>query len=280
MHPPSPESSARLSAAETNPLPHARAWSAITLPKAAPVIREKDLTPVPVRRLRPDGTEEIRVEDIVVIVPKHTASGEEELSDADLVEDEPELEVEVAPPEPEPFRPATVSVHATQEILADDVLAVQDVVQREERPSTMPWVVDTAPPQPLHEDAHEHAFFGSPSQLTPSPSQMSGSYRAVRRITNYSATQIFRRRSANVKVVAASVGVALSLVVVAAVARLAPAASSEGPVGIAVHAPKRLDKTVRARTLAYGTAAHLDNALTVSIDSLPSTPPARHRRWR
>ena len=143
----------------------------------------------------------------------------------------------------------------------------------------MPWVVAMTRPRSRFRNRRGSAsFFGSPSQLTPSPSQMSGSYRAVRRITNYSATQIFRRRSANVKVVAASVGVALSLVVVAAVARLAPAASSEGPVGIAVHAPKRLDKTVRARTLAYGTAAHLDNAPSrISIDALPAVGAAPHR---
>jgi hypothetical protein len=272
MHQPSsPESSARLSAEETNPLPHARSWSSLSFPKAAPVIREKDLAPVPTRRVRADGTEEIRVEDILVIVPR-SGDVKEELCEADLVEEpeEPEAEIEVEHAEAVPaFRPATVSVHATQEILADDVLAVEEAVQRDERPSTMPWTVDAGPPpvEPPH-DADEVAFFGGPQQAG-----LSGSYpRSVgRRITNFSATQVFRRRSMNVKVVAGSVGVALSLVVFAAVARLSPA-SSEGPVGIAMHAPKKLDRTVRGRTLAYGTASHLDSAVTVSIDSLPSTP--------
>jgi hypothetical protein len=214
------------------------------------MIRDKDLTPLPV------GAEEIRAEDIVVIVPPH-AQASEELCDADIIVDEPE-----------PFRPPSVSVHATQEVLVDDVLAVEDL-PRDERPSTMPWSIDAGP---ADGGVDEFAF-----PEPPHPSMMSGSHRAIRRITSFSATQIFRRRSMNVKVVAASVGVALSLVILAGVARLAPASSSTGgPVGISTHAPKKLDKTVRGRLLAYGTASALDGIVTVSVDSLPPTP----RYWR
>lgn len=257
--PRSPESSARLSAAETNPLPQssARAW---TFPRVIPVIREKEPTPVVAaqRRIRVDGTEEIMVEDIVVIVPpKHQP---EELADEDLV-------VEA---EPEPFRTPTVSVHATQEVLVDDVLAVEELpAQREERPSYMPWTVNA--PVPVEDDL---AF---PPSLEMPTSGLTG---AFRRITNYSATQVFRRRSANVKVVAAAVGVAASLMIFAGVARMG-SASTDGPVGIAVHSPKKLDKTIRARSLEYGKAARLDTGLTVDIDALPTArPAARLSHWR
>jgi len=198
----------------------------------------------------------------------------EELGDDDIVDDgsvaaapeatTAEIPIEHAPPAPrapEPFRAPAYSVHATQEILADDVLDVQ--LAQDERPSTVPWTVDN----PLD----EFEF--------PQAPQHSGAYGAVRRITNYSATQVFRRRNLNVKVVAASVGLALSLVVVAGIARFAPTngAAAEGPVGIAMRAPKKLDKAVRGRTLAYGTARHLDSAITISIDSLPSQPIRRRR---
>ncbi len=312
--PRSPESSARLESADTNPLPNvssAKAWTALSFPKAShvgPIIREKVAAPPrPQRRFRADGTEEICVEDIMVIVPRASAPPPRviaviarpqpstpqsmELGDDDLIEEaEEEIVVEHAPvmvaaravgpahagapapvlaPPPRtdgPFRPPAYSVHATQEILPDDVLDVQQAAQqiqtRDERPSTMPWTVDN----PLD----EFEF--------PQPPQMSGAYGAVRRITNYSATQVFRRRSMNVKVVAAFVGMALSLVVVAGIARFAPSSvASEGPVGIAMRSPKKLDKSVRSRVLSYGNAPHIDNGVTISIDSLPFQA-ARRRR--
>jgi hypothetical protein len=246
---------------ETNPLPNvssAKAWTAVSFPKAAPVIREKVMAPRPPHRIRADGTEEICVEDILVIVPRSAAKqkqpSSEELGDADIV-------VDVEPPQPEPFRPPAYSVHATQEILADDVLAVTDAPNPDDRPSTVPWTIDANP-------LDEFEF--------PTPPQMSGPYGAVRRITTYSATQVFRRRNNNVKVVAASVGFALSVMVVAGIARVAPS-NGEGPVGIAMRAPKKLDKTVRGRVLAYGTAARIDDGVTISVDALPSRPLRRHR---
>ncbi len=262
--PRSPESSARLETEETNPLPNvssAKAWTAISFPKAAPIIREKVTAPRPPHRIRADGTEEICVEDILVIVPrmKDKQPSSDELGDEDIVVDVAEAE----PEQQEEFRPPAYSVHATQEILADDVLAVSDApVTQDDRPSTVPWTIDANP-------LDEFEF--------PTPPQMSGPYGAVRRITNYSATQVFRRRNNNVKVVAASVGLALSVMMIAGIARMAPSTGSDGPVGIAMRAPKKLDKAVRGRVLAYGTAARIDSGVTISIDSLPSRPLRRHR---
>lgn len=256
--------------AETNPLPKvssARAWEALSFPKAAPVIREKQVAPAPVRRVRADGTEEICVEDIMVIVPKASAPARkkqpssEELSDADIV-------VEVQAPE---FRPPAYSINATQEVLVDDVLEVanaplppQPEPHRDEIPSTVPWTVD----------AGDDLEF-------PTPPKYTGSYPAVggRRITNYSATQVFRRRSVNVKVVVASLSLAASVVLVGGLARIAPASGSDGPVGISVRAPKKLDTSVRAGTLAYGTAPKVDEGEAISIDSLPTVPRRYARRW-
>ena len=266
--------------AETNPLPKvssARAWDALSFPKATPVIREKQVAPTPVRRVRADGTEEICVEDIMVIVPKASAPARkkqpssEELSDADIVVVAAPLEgadVEVQAPE---FRRPAYSINATQEVLVDDVLEVADAPlppppepHRDEIPSTVPWTVD----------AGDDLEF-------PTPPKYTGSYPAVggRRITSYSATQVFRRRSLNVKVVVASVSLAASVVLVGGLARIAPASGSEGPVGISVRAPKKLDDSVRAGTLAYGTAPKLDEGEAVSIDSLPTAPRRYARRW-
>jgi hypothetical protein len=237
---------------ETNPLPNvssAKAWTAISFPKASPVIRE---------RVRADGTQEICVEDILVIVPRAAKRepSSDEIADDDIVSSQKAGPVEE-------FRPPAYSVHATQEIFADDVLDVMDAAQKpDDRPSTMPWVVDASP-------LDEFEF--------PAPPQMSGAYGAVRRITTYSATQVFRRRSNNLKVVIASVGLALSLVIVAGIARVAPANGSEGPVGIATRAPKQLDKSVRGRLLAYGTAPRFDGVATISVDALPTRPARRHR---
>ncbi len=210
----------------------------MSLPKAAPVIRNKAVVPRPSYRVRADGTEEILAEDILLIVPPAEA-----------------------------FRPPTVSVHATQEILADDVLEVADQPIPDERPSTVPppWTMDANP-------MDEFEF--------PSPPHFSAPYAAISRITTFSATQVFRRRSANLKVVIASVACAASVMIVAGIARFAPpsGAASEGPIGIAMHTPKKLDKTVRTRTLAYGSAPHVNEAVSVSIDSLPLRSSRAHRR--
>ncbi len=278
--------------AETNPLPKvssAQAWGALAsrsgvmapmdFPKATPVIREKQAAPQPGRRVRVDGTEEICVEDIMLIVPKASApparakqpspearaygaadspkgTQDEELGDGDIV-------VEHAPPVQEEFRPPAFSVHATQEILADDVLEVAEA-HRDEIPSTVPWTVD----------AGDDLEF-------PNPPQYSGPYQAVSpRITSYSATQVFRRRSANLKVVVGSLSLAAAVVLVAGVARLAPTSNAEGPVGISVRAPKRLDSAVRSGTLAYGAAPHVREGVAISIDALPEARSFHARRWR
>ena len=180
--------------------------------------------------------------------------------------------------EPAPFRVPAYSVHVTQEILGEDVLEVQHVAnqlaqqqqQQDERPSTIPppWTVDT----------------GDDLEF-PTPPKYSGQYPAYAsgpRITTFSATQVFRRRSVNVKIVVASLAAALTVVTIAGLARLAPAAqfgsASDGPIGIAVHAPKKLDKAVRTKTLAYGKAPRLQEAEVVSIDALPSVPAFHYRR--
>lgn len=268
-----PESTGKLDSVDTNPLPHvssAHAWNAlekkapprpskplVTLPKSAPVIREK-------ARARPDRTEEICADDIMLIVPRTQAPSSEELGDADI-------EVEHAEPE---FRPPAFSVHATQEILADDVLEVKAVVLQDDCPSSIPppWTLDAV------SDVDEFAF--------PTPPQYSGPLPAISaRITAFSATQVFRRRSANMKVVIASVSLAASVVMIAAIARLVPNASSvgtDGPVGISVHAPKKLDSSVRGRTLAYGKAtqgARATEVAAISIDSLPPTRATRGRHY-
>jgi hypothetical protein len=216
------------------------------LPKRAPVIREKLTAP---HRLRADGTQEICADDIMVIVPKQSSS--DEIAEDDIL-------VELV--QPGPFRSPAFSVHATQEILVDDVLEVQHVANqmRDERPSTIPppWTLDTA----------DDLDF-------PGPPKYSGQYPAYStgpRLTNFSPTQIFQRRSTNVKIVIASLTMAAAVVTIAGLARLAPTSSAEGPVGIAVHAPKKLDKSIRAKALAYGKAPRLQEAEVVSIDSLPS----------
>ena len=94
-----------------------------------PIIREKVTPP---RRLRADGTEEICADDIMVIVPKATASR----SKAPSYDALDEADIVVEQMDPGPFRPPAVSVNVTQEILADDVLEVQKVALREERPSS------------------------------------------------------------------------------------------------------------------------------------------------
>jgi hypothetical protein len=284
-----PDSTGKLDSAETNPLPHvssARAWNAIgsseatnklvTLPKAAkaaPVIREKVTSP---RRVRADGTQEICVEDIMLIVPKAVAPrprlpSSEALDDGDIIVEHEEPKQLFRPPPPEEFRPPAFSVHATQEVLVEDVLEVADKPlppappasaappHREEIPSTVPppWTIDAA-------DDLEF----------PTPPQYSGPYPAAvgPRITNFSPTQVYRRRSANVKIVIGSLSLAASLVIIAGLARFAPTAgNTDGPVGIAVHAPKKLDKTVRARVLAYGNAPRVQQGETISIDSLPQS---------
>ena len=228
----------------------------ITLPKSSPVIKEKL---VPPRRVRVDGTEEICADDIMVIVPKKQPSADE-IAENDIL-------VEVT--EPSPFRAPAYSVHATQEILGEDVLEVQHVANqmRDERPSTIPppWTVDT----------------GDDLEF-PTPPKYSGQYPAYAsgpRITNFSATQVFARRSANVKIVIASLAAALTVVTIAGLARFAPTASaSGGPVGIAVHAPKKLVKSSTGKMLAYGKAPRLQEAEVVSIDALPTVPAHRYHR--
>jgi hypothetical protein len=239
----------------------ARAWTAVAkkapilaLPKTAPVIRDKV---VPPRKIRADGTEEICADDIMLIVPKQPSS--EDIDESDIL-------VELT--EPAPFRAPSFSVHATQEVLVDDVIEVQHVANqmRDERPSTIPppWTIDT----------------GDDLEF-PTPPKYSGQYPAYAsgpRITNFSPTQVFRRRSANVKIVIASLSFAAAVVTIAGLARLsqlgAPTSSADGPVGIAVHAPKKLDKSVRAKMLAYGKAPRMHEAEVVSIDALPVV----HRR--
>ena len=260
MTPRPPDSTGTLSSAETNPLPHvssARAWTAIekprppskplvTLPKASPVIREK-LTAASSdprlrrdgRRLRADGTEEICADDIMVIVPRQPSA--DEIAEDDIL-------VEVT--EPTPFRAPAYSVHATQEILSDDVLEVQHVAnqlahhfaqQKEERPSTIPppWTVDT----------------GDDLEF-PTPPKYSGQYPAYStgpRITNFSATQVFRRRSANVKIVVASLAAAVTVVTIAGLARLSPASASGGPVAYAGYWPEYLGGVGNSRSSPVST---------------------------
>jgi hypothetical protein len=230
----------------------------ITLPKAAPVIKEKPQSP---RRLRADGTEEICADDIMVIVPKLPSA--DEIAEDDIL-------VEVS--EPAPFRAPAYSVHATQEILAEDVVEVQHVAnqlaahQKDERPSSIPapWTVDT----------------GDDLEF-PGPPKYSGQYPAYStgpRITNFSATQVFARRSANLKIVVASLAAAVTVVTIAGLARLAPTSTADGPIGIAVHAPKKLVKSGNAKMLAYGKAPRLQEAEVVSIDALPTVAYGRYRR--
>ena len=282
MTPRPPDSTGNLSSAETNPLPHvssARAWTAIeaskpkppsapliALPKASPVIREKLTVP---QRVRADGTQEICADDIMVIVPKVKQPSADEIIEEDIL-----VEVTEAGLDPAPFRTPTFSVHATQEILSDDVLEVQHVAnqiahqaaqqQKEERPSTVPpaWTVDT----------------GDDLEF-PTPPKYSGQYPAVAtgpRLTNFSATQVFRRRNTNVKIVIASLSVAAAVVTVAGLARFAPTSAAEGPVGISTHAPKKLEKSSHAKMLAYGKAPRLQEADVVSIDALPTSVPGWH----
>jgi len=238
----------------------------ITLPKAAPVIKEKLTAP---RRVRADGTEEILADDIMLIVPKTKMPSADEIIETDIL-------VEMS--EPAPFRAPAYSVHATQEILAEDVVEVQHVanqiaaqMKKEERPSTVPppWVVDT----------------GDDLEF-PGPPKYSGQYAAYTsgpKLTAFSSTQIFRRRNANLKIVVASLAAAVTVVTIAGVARFAPnlqaGSTADGPVGIAVHSPKKLDKGVRTKLLAYGKAPRLQEADVVSIDALPSVP-AFQRRHR
>jgi hypothetical protein len=257
--------------AETNPLPKvssARAWTSLVsagprtpmgFPKATPVIREKVAAPVPPHRVRADGTQEICAEDIMLIVPKATVPpprtklpSSEELGDGDIV-------VEVAAPEREDFRPPAYSIHATQEILADDVLEVAEAPlppppappppHRDEIPSTLPWTVDAA----------DDLDF-------PTPPKYSGPYPAVRpRITDFSATQVFRRRSINLKVVVVSMTLAAGVVLVSGISRLAQGSGSS-------------HTTIRTGTLAFGVAPHVEETTAVSIDALPEVHP--HRTWR
>ena len=242
------------------PFPKPASRPLIALPKAAPVIKEKLAPP---RRLRADGTEEICADDIMLIVPKTKQPSADEIAEDDIL-------VEVT--EPAPFRAPAFSVHATQEILGEDVLEVQHVAnqiahQKEERPSTVPppWTVDT-----------------SDDLEFPTPPKYSGQYPAYStgpRITNFSATQVFARRSANVKIVIASLAAAVAVVTIAGLARLAPtSSSSDGPVGIAVHAPKKLVKSSSGKTLAYGKGPHAQEAEVVSIDALPTVATHHHRR--
>jgi hypothetical protein len=218
---------------------------------------------------------------LVIVPPRAAQPSSEELDDADL-----EIEVEHAAPvsqAPE-FRPPAFSVHATQEVLADDVIEVANALPppppmpyfapaaQQERPSSIPppWTVDANAPA----DLAEFEF--------PTPPQYSGQHPAISaRITAFSATQVFRRRSTNMKVVIASVSLAASVVLIAGIARLAPssafASSGDGPVGISVHAPKKLDSAVRGRTLAYGRATHVTQEVAaISIDSLPLSHSRRH----
>lgn len=255
---------------DTNPLPKvssARSWAALSFPKVAPVIRERIAAPAPSLRVRADGTQEICADDILVIVPKPEPVPE--ALDAD------DLIVEEAEPE---FRKPAYSIHATQEILADDVLevttaavarAAEDVSEhRDEIPSTVPWTLD------------------APDDLEfPTPPKYSGAYPAISTLrgSSFSATQILRRRRLNVKLVVASVGLAAGLVLVSGVARLARGSLTEGsaatgPVGIALGAPQALDTTVRPVTLLYGTAPRLPETVAVSIDTLPSGRRAHARR--
>jgi hypothetical protein len=253
----------------------ARAWTnlqkppsrpLITLPKSSPVIKEK-LTPP--RRLRADGTEEICAEDIMVIVPKIKQPSADEIAEDDIL-------VEVT--EPAPFRAPAYSVHATQEILGEDVLEVQHVANqiahhmqqiKEERPSTIPppWTVDT----------------GDDLEF-PTPPKYSGQYPAYStgpRITNFSATQVFRRRDANLKIVVASLAAAVAVVTIAGIARFAPSSSAsavDGPIGISVHTPKKLVKSSSGKMLAYGKAPRLQEADVVSIDALPMVATHHYRR--
>lgn len=295
-----PESTGKLETVETNPLPHvssAQAWDAlekqkqkplVTLPKAVPVIREKPPVPKPARRLRADGTEEICADDIMVIVPAQQARAPQPSSE-EL--DEADIEVEVEPVKEE-FHPPAYSIHATQEIAADDVLEVvgklpdvttpprpqqvapvafpQPVAQADDRPSSIPpaWTVDA----PQHE-TDDFEF--------PTPPQYSGQHSAISaaRVTAFSATQVFRRRSANMKIVIASVSLAATVMLIAGIARLMPSASaSDGPVGISFQAPKKLDAAVRPRVLAYGKATHVTSAPDIAAISIDSLPQAHHRR--
>ncbi len=100
---------------------------------------------------------------------------------------------------------------------------------------------------------------------------MSGPYPALAsgpRLTNFSATEVFRRRSHGMKVVIASVTCAAALMAVAGAARLSPNMGNSGPIGISIHKPKALEKTLRTRDRITGFAPRSAAAVTVSIDDL------------
>ena len=333
--PRAPESTGKLDSAETNPLPQvssAKAWTSLEadakrasrpsfpmLPKATPIIRDK--APTPSRYIRADGTEEIRASDIMIVVPKASApkarpgaplrpqaNSTGEIDAGDILSAEPageDIHVEVEAPV---FRPPAFSIHATQEILADDVLEVQaaaaqlpapapapqqfvlrlptSLAQPQPQPRAQPQLqaqpqpagreeAPSAPPPPWTIDANPLAEFEFPTQ-TP---VMSGPYQALSsgpRLTNFSATEVFRRRSHGMKLVVASVTFAAAVMAVAGVARVAPSLGSDGPVGIAMHTPKSLDRSVRTRDRIVGFSSRTADTVTVSIDDL--APAVHHRR--
>ncbi len=343
--PRAPESTGKLDSAETNPLPQvssAKAWTSLeadakrasrpsfpVLPKATPIIRDK--APTPSRYIRADGTEEIRASDIMIVVPKASApkvrpaaaplrpqaNSTGEIDAGDILSAEPvaeEIQVEVEAPV---FRPPAFSIHATQEIMADDVLEVQAAAaqlpapaapppqqfvlrlpaslaqprpqpQTQAQPQPQPQLqaqpqpqpvgreeAPSAPPPPWTIDANPLAEFDFPTQAP----VMSGPFPAVSsgpRLTNFSATEVLRRRSHGMKLVVASVTFAAAVMAVAGVAKVSPSLASDGPVGIAMHTPKSLDRSVRTRDRIVGVSSRTPDAVTMSIDDL--APAAPHRR--
>ena len=326
--PRAPESTGKLDSAETNPLPHvssAKAWTSLeaeakrasrpsfpVLPKATPIIRDK--APTPARYIRADGTEEIRASDIMIVVPKATAptarraaplrpraNSTGEIDAGDILSAEPvaeDIEVEVEAPV---FRAPAFSIHATQEILADDVLEVQAAAAQlpapaaaapqqfvlqlppslaapppQAQPQLQPGgreEAPSAPPPPWTIDSSGADEFEFPTQLP----AMSGPYPALSsgpRLTNFSATEVFRRRNQGMKVVVASVTFAAAVMAVAGVAKVSPSLGSDGPVGIELHKPMSLDRSVRTRDRIVGFSSRTADTVTVSIDDLAPV----HRR--
>ncbi|HSQ61720.1 MAG TPA: hypothetical protein VLM85_00840 [Polyangiaceae bacterium] len=324
--PRAPESTGKLDSAETNPLPHvssAKAWTSLEadakrasrpsfplLPKATPIIRDK--APTPARYIRADGTEEIRASDIMIVVPKATAptarraaplrpraNSTGEIDAGDILSAEPaaeDIQVEVEAPV---FRPPAFSIHATQEILADDVLEVQAAAAQLPAPAVAPQQfllqlpaslaapqpqaqpqpggreeAPSAPPPPWTIDSGAADEFEFPTQLP----VMSGPYSALSsgpRLTSFSATEVFRRRSHGMKLVVASVTFAAAVMAVAGVAKVSPSLGSDGPVGIELHKPMSLDRSVRTRDRIVGFSSRTAaDTVTVSIDDLAPV----HRR--
>ncbi len=94
------------------------------------------------------------------------------------------------------------------------------------------------------------------------------------RLADPGATGLFARAGMSLLFVLAA-AILFGTLTAAGVTEIAHGAGSSAPVGIALHTPKTLDKSVRSRDRIAGMSLRLD-AVTVSVDSLAR---ARRRRF-